>query len=81
MPLKQGEVCKFGTAWFLATIDGRGVWLTGNAKSFKRTPKETQPDLRGADLWILSAGEPVPPEKWPPRVCAAVAKERLLHAY
>jgi hypothetical protein len=74
--MRQGQVGKVGTAWFLATQDDRGIWLCGNASCFKRTPKETMPESVAA-LWILSGITPIPPEEWPPRVCAAVAKEML----
>jgi hypothetical protein len=76
--VKKGEVGKVGTAWFSALNDGEGVWLCGNASSFKRTPREVMPDNPyAAGLWLLGSVEPVPPDEWPPRVCAAVAREML----
>jgi hypothetical protein len=73
--MKNGDVCCTSPnphAWFLVTEDDmRGVWLYGGY--FQRTPMQTDPNV----LWSLQGLEVVPPEKWPPRVCAAVAKEML----
>jgi hypothetical protein len=66
------------TGWFLCTHDNVGVCIYPVTDDPNKGWTEKWRDDNGKEgFWNLVCMDPVPPEEWPPEVCAAVAKWRL----